>query len=90
MAIGNLTKGGNAAGLVEYLLAGHDHKGEVRHRADIVGGTLGFEEDAAKIHLDAFKNLRPSLNRNVVHLSISLTQEDRELTDHEWTQIGDL
>ncbi|WP_083225698.1 relaxase/mobilization nuclease domain-containing protein [Neptunicoccus sediminis] len=90
MAIGNLTKGGSAAGLVEYLLAEHDHKGEIRHRADIVGGTLGFEEDAAKTHLDAFKNLRPSLNRNVVHLSISLTQEDRELRDQEWAQIGDL
>ncbi|WP_069301749.1 relaxase/mobilization nuclease domain-containing protein [Neptunicoccus sediminis] len=90
MAIGNLTKGGNATGLVEYLLAEHDHKGEVRHRADIVGGTLGFEEGAAKTHLDAFKNLRPSLNRNMVHLSISLTQEDRKLSDHEWAQIGDL
>ncbi|WP_069301762.1 relaxase/mobilization nuclease domain-containing protein [Neptunicoccus sediminis] len=90
MAIGNLTKGGSAAGLVEYLLAEHDNKGEIRHRADIVGGTLGFEEDAAKIHLDAFKNLRPSLNRNMVHLSISLTQEDRKLSDHEWAQIGDL
>ena len=90
MAIGKLTKGNNAAGLVDYILADQDHKGEHRDRAVIVGGTLGFDAQAAKAHLGALKNLRPSLTRNVAHMSISLPEGDRALSDEEWSQIGDM
>jgi len=90
MAIGKLSKGSHAAGLIEYLLGEYDHSGGIRPVVQIVGGTMGFTSKDAKAQFDAFAQLRPSLGINVVHNSISLPASDRHLSPKEWEQIGDI
>lgn len=90
MAIGKLSKGSHAAGLIDYLLGAFDHSGDVRPVVRIVGGTMGFTSQDAKAQFEDFANLRPSLGVNVVHNSISLPTSDRDLSPEEWAKIGDV
>lgn len=90
MAIGKLSKGTHASGLIDYLLNAFDHSGDERPSVQIVGGTMGFTSIDAKAQFDAFARLRPSLGVNVVHNSISLPASDRDLSPLDWAQIGDI
>lgn len=89
MAIGKLIKGANPNGLIDYLLGATDNQGRRRPRVAILGGTLGFDGASIKRQFATLKKLRPSLTKNIVHMSISLPAQDRELSDDEWSAIGD-
>jgi hypothetical protein len=89
MAIGKLIKGANPNGLVDYLVGATDNQGRDRPKVAIIGGTLGFDGASAKRQFATLKKLRPSLTKNIVHMSISLPAQDRELSDDEWSAIGD-
>ncbi|MEE3070650.1 MAG: hypothetical protein VX378_06070, partial [Pseudomonadota bacterium] len=89
MAIGKLIKGANPNGLVDYLLGATDNQGRDRPKVAIIGGTLGFDGASAKRQFATLRKLRPSLTKYIVHMSISLPAQDRELSDDEWSAIGD-
>lgn len=90
MAIGNLLKGSDAAGLVAYLLAEIDYKSELRERAQVIGGTMsGRDRDELTAEFSDLAALRPRLKKNVVHMSISFPQNERKLTDGEHAAICD-
>ena len=89
MAIGKLIKGANPNGLVDYLLGATDNQGRDRPKVAIIGGTLGFDGASAKRQFATLRKLRPSLTKNIVHMSISLPAQDRELSDDEWSAVGD-
>ncbi|PRY91733.1 relaxase/mobilization nuclease domain-containing protein [Donghicola tyrosinivorans] len=89
MAIGKLIKGANPNGLVDYLLGATDNQGRDRPKVAIVGGTLGFDGVSAKRQFATLRKLRPSVTKNIVHMSISLPAQDRELSEDEWSAIGD-
>lgn len=89
MAVGKLLKGGFAGGLASYLLADVDHKGEVRLRADMIGGTVcGDTAKEIAQEFDDLRQLRPTLGQHIVHMTISFSPDDRELTDQEQEEIG--
>ena len=89
MAVGNLMKGGFAGGLASYLLADVDHKGEVRFRADLIGGTVcGDTAREIAQEFDDLHQLRPTLGQHIVHMTINFAPDDRELTDKEQEEIG--
>ena len=88
--IEKITKGKGARGLAEYLLASKDHNGDLRPRADIIGGTLAgrtARELAAEIGM--LRRLRPNLQTAVGHVSLRVPEGDRPLSDQEWAAIGD-
>ena len=88
--IEKITKGKGARGLAEYLLASKDHNGDLRPRADIIGGTLAGRnprELAAEIGM--LRRMRPNLQTAVGHVSLRVPEGDRPLSDQEWAAIGD-
>jgi hypothetical protein len=90
MAIGKLVKGRGARGLLEYLLGPTDHNGEVRPRADVVGGTFGGRDvDALAREFAHLHRLRPRLGVHVAHMSLRFAPEDRALSDAEQAAIGE-
>lgn len=60
MAIGKITKGSMASGLMDYLLGPFDNLGNPRPRAEIVGGTLGFDPKMIKEQFASLSKLRPN------------------------------
>lgn len=91
MAIGKLTKGSDAGGLMAYLTQDNDQAGELRDRAEIIGGTvLGDTAKAAADELSDLKALRPSLEKNMAHMSIRLHEDDRDMSDAEWLEAADM
>lgn len=87
--IGSLHKGAGARGLVSYLLQEQDASGKTRPRADIIGGTLaGQTPRELAEEFGQLRQLRPTLGKAIVHQSLRVSPEDRELTDQEWTEIG--
>ncbi|MCR1344150.1 hypothetical protein FE661_10800 [Acidithiobacillus ferrooxidans] len=88
--IEKIRKGKGARGLAEYLLASKDHNGDLRPRADIIGGTLAGRnprELAAEIGM--LRRMRPNLQTAVGHVSLRVPEGDRPLSDQEWAAIGD-
>ena len=88
--IEKIRKGKGARGLSEYLLASKDHNGDLRPRADIIGGTLAGRsprELAAEIGM--LRRMRPNLQTAVGHVSLRVPEDERVLSDREWAAIGD-
>lgn len=88
--IEKIRKGKGARGLAEYLLASKDHNGDLRPRADIIGGTLAGRnprELAAEIGM--LRRMRPNLQIAVGHASLRVPEDERVLSDREWAAIGD-
>jgi hypothetical protein len=91
MAIGKLTKGADAGGLMAYLTQENDQAGELRDRAEIIGGTvLGDTAKSAADELSDLKALRPGLEKNMAHMSIRLHEDDRDLSDAQWLQAAEM
>ncbi len=88
--IEKIRKGRGARRLSEYLLASRDHKGALRPRADILGGTLAGRsprELAAEIGM--LRRTRPNLQTAVGHVSLRVPEGERALSGREWAAIGD-
>ncbi|MEY8880199.1 relaxase/mobilization nuclease domain-containing protein [Donghicola sp. XS_ASV15] len=90
MAIGKISKGSKASGLMDYLLGPLDNLGTPRPRAEIVGGTLGFDPEMINEQFASLRRLRPNLKKNVLHGSIALAPEDAAISDDTFARIGDL
>jgi hypothetical protein len=88
MAIGNLSKGRDGAGLLRYVLRERASSGHVRSRRDIICSTMGSEPEQIIHHLAAFAALRPTLSINIIHNSIRLSPNDRTLSDPEWRDMA--
>lgn len=87
--IGNLTKGKGMRGLISYLLGDHDHNGELRSEAVVVGGTIvGADVSIISKQYAAWRRLNPDAVNPVVHESISPTKTDRQLTHEEMAEMG--
>lgn len=88
--IEKIRKGKGARGLAEYLLAKKDHNGDIRPRADIIGGTLaGRTPRKLAAEIGMLRRMRPNLQTAVGHVSLRVPEGDRVLTDTEWAAIGD-
>ena len=88
--IEKIRKGKGARGLSEYLLASKDHNGDLRPRADIIGGTLaGRNPRELTAEIGMLRRLRPNLQTAVGHVSLRVPEGDRLLSDTEWAAIGD-
>jgi hypothetical protein len=89
VAVGNLIKGKTMGGLVAYLLGTHDHSGQRRERAQVIGGTMsGTTKAELTNEFKAVTDLRPRLKKNVVHQSINFPDNERNLSDQELSAIG--
>lgn len=87
--IGKLLKGSGARGLLDYLLASRDNNGEVRPRADLIGGTFtGRNARSIAAEFGRLHALRPRLGPHVAHMSLSLPEGERQVTDDEWSAIA--
>src|SRR3546814_5112536 len=88
--IGKLLKGRGARGLINYLLGTHDHNGDERPRAEVIGGTLaGRNERELAAEFGRFHQLRPRLGVHVAHMSLRVPADERPLSDDEWRAVGD-
>src|SRR3546814_6939287 len=77
--IGKLLKGRGARGLINYLLGTHDHNGDERPRAEVIGGTLaGRNERELAAELRRFHPLRPHLGVPVAHMRSAERREGEE------------
>lgn len=77
-------KGGDAAGLIAYVTASHDHEGRERGTVIALGGTVpgrGAKELADGF--EALAALRPGLNRTVAHLMLRWTAADNPSVDQQ-------
>lgn len=78
--IAKLTKGRGFRGALAYLLEGS--KGTTREGACIVGGNMsGIDVRQLAAEFGVLRKLRPTLGKAVCHASISLSPQDRRLTD---------
>lgn len=87
--IGKLLKGRGMRGLLDYLLAERDQKGDTRPRVKLIGGT--FASSTARQIAKEFavlRSLRPGLEVAVVHETLRLPPNAPEPTDEEWFQIA--
>jgi len=87
--IGKLLKGRGMRGLLDYLLADVDQKGDTRPRVKLIGGT--FASSTARQIAKEFavlRSLRPGLEVAVVHETLRLPPGAPEPTDEEWFQIA--
>lgn len=87
--MGKLIKGRGARGVLDYLLAPSDQKGEVRPRVKIVGGTFaGHNAREISAEFGALHRLRPQLGVHVIHESLRLPGDDAEPDDAKWAAIA--
>jgi hypothetical protein len=87
--IGKLIRGRSIRGLMDYLLAPVDQKGDTRPRSVIVGGTFaGRTARTIAQEFAALRALRPNLGVAVVHETLRLPPNASELTDAEWLSIA--
>ena len=88
--IGKLIKGKNPLGLFKYLLADKDHNGDIRPRVAILGGSfIGRNAKELAREMEILHNLRPTLGVHLIHMSLRVPEEERELVDNEWKEIAD-
>lgn len=87
--IGKLIKGRGAAGLCAYLLGPTDNSGEVRPRAQVIGGSFAGRDAQELAHeFGQLHDLRPSLGVHVAHLSLRVPEDERQIGDEEWCEIA--
>lgn len=89
--IGKLIKGRGARGLLDYLFAPEDQKGDLRPSVNIVGGTFaGRDPREISAEFAALHNLRPQLSVHVIHEALRLPEGDAELSDETWSSIAEM
>lgn len=87
--IGKLLKGRGMRGLLDYLLAERDQKGDVRPRVRLIGGTFaGTTARQIAGEFAVLRSLRPRLEVAVVHETLRLPPDAPEPTDEQWLQIA--
>ncbi len=87
--IGNLSKGGGARGLLNYLLADKDHSGELRPEAVVIGGSVtGKDIDAIMRQYAVFRSLKPDAKTWIVDESIR-PPPGETLDRDTWRRIGE-
>ena len=87
--IGKLLKGRGMRGLLDYLLAEKDQKGDIRPRVKLVGGTFaGSTARQIAKEFAVLRSLRPGLEVAVVHETLRLPPGAPEPTDEQWSQIA--
>ncbi|KKC32967.1 hypothetical protein WH91_11250 [Devosia psychrophila] len=76
-------------GLLDYLLASTDQKGDTRPLVEIIGGTFaGRTARTIAQEFAALRALRPNLGVAVVHETLRLPPTATEPTDAEWLSIA--
>ena len=88
--IGKLVKGESARGLANYLLA--DRDGDGRHRPDVrvIGGTIqGTTAREIARQYAPWRQLKPELTQPILHESLRVPDDERELSTDEWRAIGE-
>lgn len=87
--IQKISKGKDFAGLIQYLLAVEGSNGTVRPRVEIIGGTLDGRTGAVLAReFRAIAQARPRLKKNVLHVSLRLSKDDRALESSEFESIA--
>jgi|TARA_R110002126_G_scaffold86592_3_gene209099 hypothetical protein len=88
MAIAKISRPHRAGSTVRYLVGSVDHAGHPRDVVSVVASTIGRKPDMAIKFLSQIAKLRPRLKRHLYHVSISVLQNDRELSQKDWAAIG--
>lgn len=85
--IGKVVKGTGFRGAANYLLTGKTPTSG--QRGAIIGGNMaGTTPRQLASEFAAFRKLRPTLGKAVLHVSLSPSPEDRRLTDAEFADLG--
>ncbi len=85
--IGKLVKGSSWRGAASYIMTGKTPTSG--QRGVIIGGNMaGTTPRQLASEFAAFRKLRPTLGKAVLHVSLSPSPEDRRLTDAEFADIG--
>ena len=88
--IGKLSKGSGARGLADYLLAEKDNDGRVRPEVRVIGGTIvGDSARQLAAQYRPWRDLKPDLVDPILHESLRVPDDERDLTVDEWRQIGE-
>lgn len=84
----NMTKGGNAYGLMKYLLGEKGQNGHVRQYARVIGGTIDGDtvEELTKNFMFV-RALRPSLGIYMVNAPLRLA-DGETLQPRQWAELG--
>ena len=89
--IGKIIKGKNPIGLFRYLLRKKDHNGEIRSRVAIIGGTfIGRSARELSREMEMFHEMRLTLGVHVIHMSLSAPEDERVISDDEWSKIAEM
>ena len=88
MAIAKISRPRRVGSTVRYLMGPLDNAGRRRDMVKVVASTIGRAPDVAVKYLDHVAKLRTRLNRHLYHVSISVPQTDRELSQKDWAAIG--
>ncbi len=87
--IGKLLKGRGMRGLLDYLLAAEDQKGEIRPNVKLLGGSFaGTTARQIAQEFAVLRTLRPRLEVAVVHETLRLPPTAPEPTDEQWLEIA--
>lgn len=85
--IGNLVRGSGFRGVVSYVLSGRTPEG--RPRSTLIASNMaGRTARELACEFKAFRHLRPTLGKAVFHASLSLSPQDRPLTDAEFADLA--
>lgn len=88
MAIAKISRPRRVGSTVRYLIGPLDNAGRRRDMVKVVASTIGREPDMAVKFLNHVAKLRPRLKRHLYHVSISVPQSERELSQRDWVAIG--
>lgn len=88
MAIAKISRPRRAGPTLRYLTGLVDHAGRPRGVVSVVASTVGKTPEEATRFLGAVAALRPRLRRHLYHVSISVPQDDRALSEADWAAIG--
>eukprot|EP00919_Chromeraceae_sp_WS-2016_P061629 GHVR01146138.1.p1 GENE.GHVR01146138.1~~GHVR01146138.1.p1 ORF type:complete len:339 (-),score=21.74 GHVR01146138.1:269-1285(-) len=88
MAIAKISRPRRVGSTVRYLTGPLDNAGRRRDMVKVVASTIGREPDMAVKFLNHVAKLRPRLKRHLYHVSISVSQSERELSQRDWVAIG--
>jgi len=82
-----MIKGTGFRGVLDYLLNGTKNSAPNRGQI-IVSNMAGTTPRQLSSEFGTLRKMRPALCKAVAHMSISLSPEDRNLTDAEFSQIA--
>lgn len=88
MAIAKISRPRRVGSTVRYLTGPLDNAGRRRDIVKVVASTISREPDMAVKVLRHVAKLRPRLKRHLYHVSISVPQTNRELSQRDWAGIG--